>query len=267
MGTGARSRCGNKGGGKSADKDQENAKADNDAAKAQQTDNKVSFEDLLKTNEEYRKANQAMIDKAINKRFAQSKATDETLQKLQPALRALGAKYGVDAKDTEAIIKAVTEDASLYEEAAFAKGVDVETYRETESLKAQLEEYKAREEAEKRDREANAIYDRWISEEREAQKIYPNLNIRDEIRNPDFMDMLKKGIPVKAAYQAIHFDELVSGAMQMTAQEVKAKSAAAVKSRPHESAATHAPAANMTKDPRSYTRADYDNLLSKLNRR
>ncbi|MBR5816558.1 MAG: hypothetical protein IKY38_03925 [Anaerotignum sp.] len=49
--------------------------------------------------------------------------------------------------------------------------------------------------------------------------MYPNLNLMEEFGNPQFVKLLDSGVGVKAAYQAVHFDELMGGALQYTAQQ------------------------------------------------
>ena len=55
------------------------------------------------------------------------------------------------------------------------------------------------------------------------KETYPGLELMGEFENPQFVRLLDSGVGVKAAYQAVHFDELMSGALQYTAEQAKKK--------------------------------------------
>ena len=49
------------------------------------------------------------------------------------------------------------------------------------------------------------------------------MNIREEIKNPNFASLLRAGIDVKTAYEVVHKDEIIPAAMQFTAKTVEQK--------------------------------------------
>ncbi len=94
-----------------------------EAEKASAADKTQAFEQLIKGEyrEEFAKRTQELIDK----RFAKAKASEEQLAALSPLVEMLQEKYGTDAKDPAALVKAVLDDDSYYEAEAMQKGIDV----------------------------------------------------------------------------------------------------------------------------------------------
>jgi hypothetical protein len=54
------------------------------------------------------------------------------------------------------------------------------------------------------------------------KELYENFDFRNELKNnPLFGQLLYSGIPLKTAYEVLHKDEILSGAMAYTAQKVR----------------------------------------------
>lgn len=74
----------------------------------------------------------------------------------------------------------------------------------------------------------------------EAKNFYPSFDVAKESANPRFKAALAAGFSAKEAYEAIHFEELVAGAMQFAADrvyEAAQKGLSAAKDRPVENGA------------------------------
>ena len=67
------------------------------------------------------------------------------------------------------------------------------------------------------------IYADWDRQAKEFAETYriEGFNLMDEIQNPQFANLLKAGVTVDGAYKAVHFDDMVGGAMAHTAAKVK----------------------------------------------
>lgn len=127
----------------------------------------------------------------------------------------------------------------------FKETKDLEAYRDrTEKLVAKASEYfgtddadeiiagmeRSRNEREAEDgrlRMAAALgaadeYRRMISEADEVKAIYPSFDLERECENSKFPALIAAGIGVRGAYEAIHHDEIVAGAMQYAADRVYA---------------------------------------------
>lgn len=184
-------------------------------------DRNAKFEALIKG--EYKDLYDAKMQDTIQKRLKGSKETVDKYNELAPTLEMLARKYGVDASDIKALNKAIEEDDSYYEEEAMEKGVSVEQLksvrkmeRENAELKKQMEERNSRERAERDVAE-------WMKQAEQAKKSFPNLDLGEELKNPQFIKLLQDGVGVETAYFAMHHRELVPQAMQYTAKAVEQK--------------------------------------------
>jgi len=181
------------------------------------------------TLEDRRKAFEAMIDGdfkdiytektrgIIDKRFKETKALEERNAKAQPILDALMQRYGIADGDLGKLQSALDSDEALWAEAAAKAGMDVPQFREMERLKANnkaLQDAQAREAATLR-------VEQWKAEGEALKAKYPSFDFGVETENPRFLAMLKAGVPVEAAYTAMHHDELVASARSEAAKDAE----------------------------------------------
>ena len=50
---------------------------------------------------------------------------------------------------------------------------------------------------------------------------FPNFSLEAESANPEFISMLKAGVPMEHAYKTIHFNEIVNDAMTTAASKAE----------------------------------------------
>lgn len=195
---------------------------DADGTTATNIDREAEFEKLIKG--EYKDLYDARMQDTIQKRLKGQKETVDKYEALAPTLDTLAKKYGVDASDIDALNKAIEEDDAYYEEEALEKGVTVEQLkqirkmeRENAELKKLRDEQNAKEAAEKK-------VAGWMEESKQVKAIYPQFDLRGEMQNPKFIDLLRvPGVDVRTAYELTHKDEIIAGAMQFTAKAVEKK--------------------------------------------
>ena len=191
----------------------------NDAQKTESDpiDKGKAFEDMIKG--DYKDQFDARVKQILEKRF---KAHDELVQhknKSDELHEIMFAKYGV--KDLDGLLKAVQEDDSYFEEAAEAENLTVDQYKYKMKLeKENAEKDRALQEIERRER-ANQAYAEWQRQSESLKTRYPNFSLESEAKNPQFVKLLQSGIDVKTAFETIHHDEILSGAMMQTAQAVR----------------------------------------------
>ena len=186
-----------------------------------QPDRNAEFEKLIKG--EYKDLYDARVQDTIQKRLKGTRETVDKFNALAPTLELLGKKYGVDAADISALTKAIEQDDSFFEEEALEKGMTVKQLKEVRSmerenaeLKRQMQERQTRENADK-------LYAGWMNQAEEARKVYPGFDLRAEMNNPKFVDLLRSNIDVRTAYEVLHKDEIIPAAMQFTAKTVESK--------------------------------------------
>ena len=182
-------------------------------------DRNAKFEALIKG--EYKDLYDARVSDTVQKRLKSSKETVDKYNELAPTLEALAKKYGVDASDIKALNKAIEDDDSYYEQEALEKGVSVEQLKEIRKMEKENAELKRQMEEQNRRDNANKLYAQWMEQEKQTKAVYPSFELRTEMQNPKFVDLLKSNIDVRTAYEVIHKDDIIAGAMQFTAKKVE----------------------------------------------
>lgn len=198
-----------------------------EAVTEEQTHRRMSWDEVM-ADPEYNKA----MQETIQKRLKESKAAQETLDKLGPALEVLAGVYHVDAGDAEALTKAVTEDSRYYEEKALEMGVSPEIARRIDQAE--------RQEARRREQEAQSLEQQKIRQHLTAlqqqgealRKTFPQFDLNRELQNPVFRRLTApgSGLSVEDAYYAVHRAEIQAAATQVVAQKTAQKLAASIQS-------------------------------------
>ena len=239
-------------------------------AEVQQTaapDLEAEFEALIKG--KYKAQYDARTQDTIQKRLKGSKETVDKYNALAPTLEMLGKKYGVDAGDIEALNKAIQEDDSYYEEEAIEKGITVQQLKEIRKMERENADLKAQMEEAQRQENGKKLYAAWMQQADEAKKVYPTFDLRAEMNNPRFVDLLRSNIDVRTAYEVLHKDEIIPAAMQFTAQAVESKLAKKIASngaRPSENGMSSQSAAVVKSDVSQLSKADRAEIIRRVQR-
>lgn len=233
----------------------------------EEIDRDAEFEKLIKG--DYKEQYDARMQKTIQSRLKSSKETVDRYNSLTPTLELLARKYGVDANDIDALNKAIQGDDSLYEDEAIKQGVPVEKLREFETMKLENTRMKNKmREQEQRER-GRQLYQTWMQQAEQAKTVYPTFDLQAEMQNEKFVDLLRSNIDVRTAYEVLHKDDIISGAMQYTAQAVKsnmAKSMAANGARPNENGIGSQSAAVVKGDVTKLSKNDIDEVMRRVAR-
>ena len=225
-------------------------------------DRKAAFEELIKG--EYKAEFGERTQQLIDRRFKETKAMEERLGALQPVLDALGTKYGVDAGDVEKLMSAIEEDDSYYEDEADRQGVTVQQLKQMRKLERENAEFKAAMEQRQKQEQAANVYAQWQSEAEAVKQLYGNFDLQSECRNPEtgrnFLRLLQNGIDVRTAYEVVHKDELLSGAIGYAVQSAQKRTMDNIRARgmrPQENGAGGSVATQIVKsDPAKWSKAD-----------
>ena len=174
------------------------------AAEVQQTaapDRNAEFEKLKG---EYKDLFDAWAQDTIQKRLKSSKETVDKYNALQPVLEILGKKHGVDATDIAALTKAIEEDDSYFEEEALQKGMSVQQLKEVRKMERENADLRAQMQEAQRQENGKKLYAAWMQQADEAKKVYPTFDLKAEMNNPKFVDLLRSNIDVRTAYEVLH---------------------------------------------------------------
>jgi hypothetical protein len=232
-----------------------------------QPDRNAEFEKLIKG--EYKDLYDARVQDTIQKRLKGQKETVDKYNALAPTLEMLARKYGVDAADIEALNKAIEEDNSFYEEEALEKGMTVQQLKEVKKMERENAELKAQMQEAQRQENGKKLYATWMQQADDAKKVYPSFDLRTELENPKFVDLLRSNIDVRTAYEVLHKDEIIPAAMQFTAKTVESKLAkkiAANGARPSENGMSAQSAAVIKSDVSQLSKADRAEIIRRVQR-
>ena len=230
-------------------------------------DRNAEFEALIKG--EYKEQYDAKMQDTIQKRLKGHKELEAKHNALQPVLDILAKKHGVDASDIEALTKAIEEDDSYFEDEALEKGMTVQQLKEFKKMERENAELKAMQDEQKRQEEGKKLYSAWMQQADEAKKVYPSFDLRAEMNNPRFLDLLRSNIDVRTAYEVLHKDEIIPAAMQFTAQTVESKLAKSIASngaRPSENGMSSQSAAVVKSDVSQLSKADRAEIIRRVQR-
>lgn len=230
-------------------------------------DRNAKFEALIKG--EYKDLYDARMQDTIQKRLKGSKETVEKYEALAPTLEILAKKYGVDASDVNALNKAIEEDDSYFEEEALEKGISVEQLKEIRKMERENADLKKQMEEQSRRDNAKRIYSQWMDQAEKTKAIYPSFNLQTELQNPEFVKLLNSNIDVRTAYEVMHKDDIIAGAMQFTAKKVEQKLANKVianGARPTENGNSSQGAAQTKSDVSLLTKADRAEIARRVAR-
>lgn len=180
-----------------------------------------AFEALIKG--EYKDLYDARMEKTIKSRLKGTKETVDAFEKASPILELLAKKHGVDVKDLDALSKAIEEDDSYFEEEALKRGLSVKQFKEVRKMEQENANLRALMEEQKNRENADRLSAAWLRQAEGAKQVYPSLDLKAELSNPQFADLLRAGIDVRTAYEVIHKDEIIPAAMQYAAKEVETK--------------------------------------------
>lgn len=251
--------------------------AQNAAVQTKTTDAEGKTTETVDRNAEYNRMKNefkdlydAEVQGILKNRLAKHKETSEKYDALTPTLELLGKKYGIDPTDIKALNKAIEEDDTYYEEEALEKGVTVEQLKEIRkmekenaALKKQMQEQEVRKNADK-------LYAKWMNESEALKSIYPSFDLKSEMQNPKFMDLLKvPSIDVRTAYEVVHKDEIMPAAMHFTAKTVEQKltnKIIANGARPTENGISSQSASVTKSDVSQLTKADRQEVLRRVAR-
>ena len=235
--------------------------------KTQAPDRNAAFEALIKG--EYKDLYDAKVQDTIQKRLKGQKEIVDKFNALTPTLEMMASKYGVDANDIEALGKAVSEDDSYYEQEAIEKGMTVKQLKEIKKMERENAALKAQMEEAQRQENGKKLYAAWMQQADEAKKVYPSFDLKAEMNNPKFVDLLRSNIDVRTAYEVLHKDEIIPAAMQFTAKTVEQKLAnkiAAGGARPTENGMNSQGASLVKSDVSQLSKADRAEIIRRVQR-
>ena len=231
---------------------------------------RADFEKLIKG--DYKDLFDDRVQGIINARFKETKQLETRLKGMDPLLQALGGKYGVSAEDSEALMKAIQEDNSYFEEEADKRGLTVEQLKTMRKMQAENDQLRKMMDRQREEDSKAQLFSKLDRESEQCGQAYPGFDFQREAASPEtgerFMGLLNSGIDVKTAYEVVHKDELLGGAIQYAVAETQRRTVDSIRARgmrPGENGASgNAPARIVKNDPSKWTRADREEISRRV---
>ena len=230
-------------------------------------DRNAEFERLIKG--EYKDLYDARMQDTIRKRLKGQEETVEKFNSLSPTIELLAKKYGVDASDIDGLNKAIQEDDAYFEEEAMQRGISVQQLKEIRRMERENADLKRQMQEQQTKENASRLYSKWMQQAEDAKKVYPSFSLEAEMKNPDFVDLLRSNIDVGTAYFVLHKDEIIPAAMQFTAKTAEQKvvnKVIAGGNRPTENGMNSQSAAVVKSDVSQLSKADRQEIIRRVAR-
>lgn len=212
------------------------------------------------------------VSDAVNRRFKNQKDLQGQIDAIDPIVQAIAQRYGIapDASGRipiDALSDKVLNDNDLYEKEAFERGMSVEDLKQLKSLERENAQLKRATQMSQEQRE-------WMDIEAQGEELkamYPSFDMDTEMLNPEFGKSLaffkSSGIysdPVRRAYELVHRDEIMGGAMQYAVQQTQQKISNSIQSgmaRPQENGTSQTAAGAPTAlDPSKLTKEQIEDI-------
>ena len=161
----------------------------------------AEFDELIEN--EYKEQFSKKVQKIISKRLREVKNLKEEKDKNTLLVETLLKKFGIEDGDTEKLMKMIDEGMSK---------TNPEDGKKVELIRRLVEEnrvLKKRREEESRDMEVKSRAGELKRQAEETKKLYPEFSLEKEIKNPEFVRLLKVGVKVKDAYEVVNIDTII----------------------------------------------------------
>lgn len=154
----------------------------------------------------------------IDRRFREMRNLEEQISRTQPVIAMLMQRYGIADGDPSKLMAAVENDDAYWSQAAEEAGMSVEQYKKFQKLQRENAALVEAQRQSQTQQQVQAQLQKWYGEAEEVRKLYPSFDLTAEVKNPQFISMLRAGVPVKHAFEVIHMEDIKAGVAQMTAK-------------------------------------------------
>lgn len=240
-----------------AEKDSEQTVMDNQKARREE------FERLIGA--DYKDLYTEKTQKLIDRRFKQTKELEDKDRKMQPILERLSAKYG--ESDPDKLLAAIDDDDSYYEREAVERGMTVEQLKQFKKMERENEALKQAAAEQQRQNQARTVYAEWMQQAEAVKQMYPSFDLQTECQNDTFVQLLRNNIDVKTAYEVLHRDDILGGAMAYTAQKTREAMVNDIRTRgmrPSENGLSSNAAAVVKTDVNKMTKAEREEIEKRV---
>ena len=226
-----------------------------------------AFQELV--NGEFKDIYTEETQRIIDRRFREARNLEQQAAKQQPVIDMLMQRYKISDGDMSKLAQAVENDDAYWSEAAEEAGMSVEQYKQFQRLQRENAALLQAQRARQNQRAAQQQLQKWYSEGEQVKAMYPDFDLGAEAKNPQFISMLKAGVPVQHAYEVIHMDEIKAGVAQSTARQTEKQVVDGIRAkgaRPTENGTSSQSAFTVKDDPSKWTKKDREEVARRVAR-
>ena len=233
------------------------------------------------TLEEKRKAFRALVDgeykdqytedtqRIIDRRFRETKNLETQLSQQKPILDMLMQRYKIADGDLGKLTQAIENDNAYWSQAAEEAGMSVEQYKQFQKLQRENAQLLQAQRRSQNQQAAQQQLQKWYQEAEAMKADYPDFDLGRESQDPQFLSMLRSGVPVKLAYEVMHMDEIKSTVAQTTAQKTEKQVVEGIRAkgaRPAENGTSSQSGFVVKDDPAKWTKKDRAEIVRRVQR-
>lgn len=242
---------------------------------------KQGVETTSDTLEEKRKAFRALVDgeykdqytedtqRIIDRRFRETKNLETQLSQQKPILDMLMQRYKIGDGDLGKLTQAIENDNAYWSQAAEEAGMSVEQYKQFQKLQRENAQLLQAQRRSQNQQAAEKQLQKWYQEAEAMKADYPGFDLGRESQDPQFLSMLRSGVPVKLAYEVMHMDEIKSTVAQTTAQQTEKQVVEGIRAkgaRPAENGTSSQSGFVVKDDPAKWTKKDRAEIVRRVQR-
>ena len=242
---------------------------------------KQGVETTSDTLEDKRKAFRALVDgeykdqytedtqRIIDRRFRETKNLETQLSQQKPILDMLMQRYKIADGDLGKLTQAIENDNAYWSQAAEEAGMSVEQYKQFQKLQRENAQLLQAQRRSQNQQAAEKQLQKWYQEAEAMKADYPGFDLERESQDPQFLSMLRSGVPVKLAYEVMHMDEIKSTVAQTTAQQTEKQVVEGIRAkgaRPAENGTSSQSGFVVKDDPAKWTKKDRAEIVRRVQR-
>lgn len=249
-------------------------------AGAAETEEDLHAQFLELVNGKYKNAYTAETQKIIDRRYGQMKNTaakeaEQRLEATRPVVDMLMQRYNITDGDMQKLFEAVAGDDPTLANRAEKNGMSVEQQRIMDKLERENAALRQQEQSRARAAMAQETTNKWLAEAAALKGTsdkpgkYPNFDLRTEATNPEFLNLLRAGIPMEHAYEVLHRDEINNHLIESTAVSTEKRVVDNIRSqgmRPRENGTSSQGSFITKSDPRQLTKEDHKAIRERVRR-
>ena len=227
-----------------------------------------AFQDLVNS-EEYKDIYTEETQRIINRRFRETQNLEQQVARNQPLIDMLMQRYKISDGDIGKLTAAIENDDAYWSEAAEEAGMSVEQYKQFQKLQRENAALMRDQQQRRSQQAAQQQLQKWYGEAEQVKGVYPSFDLNAEVKNRQFISMLKGGVPMQHAYEVVHLDDIKAGVAKMQAKATERQVVDGIRAkgaRPQENGTTSQSAFTVKDDVGKLTKAERAEIARRVAR-